>query len=68
MPGAPVSRPWGALTARRWLGQIPDWTGYELPLPAGNKFITHNLLFDFMAPTAYTGAVLDVKRCANIEP
>ena len=45
---------------RVWLGQIPDWTGYELTLPAGNKLITHNLLFDTMAPTAYTGAVLDV--------
>ena len=58
---ASVSVPLGDLNTRLWLGQIPDWTGYELTLPAGNKFITHNLLFDFMAPTAYTGAVLDVK-------
>ena len=42
------------------MGQIPDWTGYEITLPAGNKLITHNLLFDTMAPTAYTGAVLDI--------
>ncbi len=57
---ASVSVPLTDLTTRLWLGQIPDWTGYELTLPAGNKLITHNLLFDFMAPTAYTGAVLDV--------
>lgn len=57
---ASVSIPLGDLQTRLWLGQIPDWTGYELTLPAGNKFITHNLLFDFMAPTAYTGAVMDV--------
>jgi hypothetical protein len=58
---ASVSIPLGDLQTRLWLGQIPDWTGYEITLPAGNKFITHNMLFDFMAPTAYTGAVLDMK-------
>jgi hypothetical protein len=58
---ASVSIPLSDLQTRLWLGQIPDWTGYELTLPAGNKLITHNLLFDFMAPTAYTGAVMDVK-------
>lgn len=58
---ASVSIPLGDLQTRLWLGQIPDWTGYEITLPAGNKLITHNLLFDFMAPTAYTGAVMDVK-------
>ena len=59
---ASVSIPLSDLQTRLWLGQIPDWTGYELTLPAGNKLITHNLLFDTMAPTAYTGAVLDVTR------
>lgn len=58
---ASVSIPLTDLATRLWVGQIPDWTGYELTLPAGNKLITHNLLFDFMAPTAYTGAVLDMK-------
>ena len=58
---ASVSIPLGDLQTRLWMGQIPDWTGYELTLPAGNKLITHNLLFDFMAPTNYTGAVMDVK-------
>lgn len=57
---ASVSIPLTDLQTRLWVGQIPDWTGYEITLPAGNKLITHNLLFDFMAPTAYTGAVLDV--------
>lgn len=58
---ASVSIPLTDLQTRLWLGQIPDWTGYEITLPAGNKLITHNLLFDTMAPTAYTGAVLDMK-------
>ena len=59
---ATVSIPLSDLQTRLWLGQLPDWTGYELTLPAGNKLITHNLLFDLMAPTAYTGAGMDVKR------
>ncbi|MFM7506446.1 MAG: DUF3138 family protein, partial [Rubrivivax sp.] len=59
---ASVSIPLSDLKTRLWLGQIPDWTGYEITLPAGNKLITHNLLFDFTAPTSYTGAVLDVTR------
>lgn len=58
---ASVSIPLTDLSTRLWVGQIPDWTGYEITLPAGNKLITHNLLFDTMAPTAYTGAVLDMK-------
>jgi hypothetical protein len=57
---ASVSIPLTDLQTRLWAGQIPDWTGYELTLPAGNKLITHNLLFDTMAPSAYTGAVLDI--------
>jgi len=57
---ASVSIPLSDLKTRLWLGQIPDWTGYEITLPTGNKLITHNLLFDTTAPTAYTGAVLDV--------
>jgi hypothetical protein len=59
---ASVSIPLTDLNTRLWVGQIPDWTGYEITLPAGNKLITHNLLFDFTAPTAYTGAVLDITR------
>jgi hypothetical protein len=43
-------------------GQMPDWSGYEYLQPALNKLITHNLLFDFTLPTAYTGAVLDITR------
>lgn len=57
---ASVNIPLGDLQTRLWLGQIPDWTGYEMTLPPLNKLITHNLLFDFTAPTAYTGAVLDL--------
>ncbi len=43
-------------------GQIPDWSGYELLPSAENKLITHNLLFDFVAPLAYTGAGLELTR------
>jgi hypothetical protein len=57
---ASVSIPLTDLQTRLWVGQVPDWTGYEYTLPAQNKLITHNLLFDFMAPTAFTGAVLDI--------
>jgi len=57
---ASVNIPLTDLQTRLWIGQIPDWTGYEITLPPGNKLITHNLLFDYTAPTAYTGAVLDL--------
>lgn len=59
---ASVSIPLSDLQTRLWVGQIPDWTGYEYTLPKDNKLITHNLLFDTMAPTTFTGAVLDVTR------
>ncbi|MEJ6004184.1 DUF3138 family protein [Paucibacter sp. AS339] len=57
---ASVNIPLTDLQTRLWVGQIPDWTGYELTLSPVNKLITHNLLFDYTAPTAYTGAVLDL--------
>jgi hypothetical protein len=56
---ASVSIPLTDLQTRLWLGLIPDWTGYEYTLPKDNKLITHNLLFDTMAPLSYTGAALD---------
>jgi Protein of unknown function (DUF3138) len=59
---ATVSVPLGDLQTRLWAGQIPDWTGYEYTMPKDNKLITHNLLFDTMAPTNYTGVALDLKR------
>lgn len=59
---ATVSIPLTDLQTRLWLGQIPDWTGYEYTLPKDNKLITHNLLFDYTAPTSFTGAVLDITR------
>lgn len=59
---ASVNIPLGDLQTRLWLGQIPDWTGYEMTAPPLNKLITHNLLFDYTAPTAYTGAVADITR------
>ena len=36
-------------------GQIPNWSGYEAPLPNQNRLITHNLLFDFTQPRALIG-------------
>lgn len=59
---ASVSIPLTDLQTRFIAGQIPDWSGYEY-LPATlNKLITHNLLFDFTLPTAYTGAGLELTR------
>ena len=59
---ASVSVPLGDLQTRLIAGQIPDWSGYEYLAPTQNKLITHNLLFDFTLPTAYTGAGVEVTR------
>ena len=59
---ASVSVPLGDLQTRLIAGQIPDWSGYEYLPPTQNKLITHNLLFDFTLPTAYTGAGVEVTR------
>jgi hypothetical protein len=57
---ASVSIPLGSLQRRLIVGQIPDWSGYEYLQPTLNKLITHNLLFDFTLPTAYTGVGLEI--------
>ena len=57
---ASVSIPLGDLQTRLLAGQIPDWSGYEYLPPTQNKLITHNLLFDFTLPTAYTGAGMEI--------
>jgi Protein of unknown function (DUF3138) len=59
---ASVSIPLTDLQTRFIAGQIPDWSGYEYLQPTLNKLITHNLLFDFTLPTAYTGAGLELTR------
>jgi hypothetical protein len=59
---ASVSVPLTDLQTRLIAGQIPDWSGYEYLPPTQNKLITHNLLFDFTLPTAYTGAGIEVTR------
>jgi hypothetical protein len=56
---ASVSIPLGNLQTRLIAGQIPDWSGYEYQQPTLNPFITHNLLYDFTLPTAYTGVGID---------
>jgi Protein of unknown function (DUF3138) len=57
---ASVSIPLGSLQRRLIAGQVPDWSGYEYLQPTLNKLITHNLLFDFTLPTAYTGVGMEV--------
>ncbi len=59
---ASVSMPLTDLQTRLIAGQIPDWSGYEYLQPTLNKLITHNLLFDFTLPTAYTGVGFDITR------
>jgi hypothetical protein len=59
---ASVSIPITDLQTRFIAGQIPDWSGYEYLQPTLNKLITHNLLFDFTLPTAYTGAGVEITR------
>ena len=59
---ASVSIPLGDLQTRIIAGQLPDWSGYEYLQPTLNKLITHNLLFDFTLPTAYTGAGMEITR------
>lgn len=59
---ASVSIPIGDPATRLIAGQVPDWSGYEYLQPTLNKLITHNLLFDFTLPTAYTGAGLELTR------
>ena len=57
---ASVSVPLGDLQTRFIAGQIPDWSGYEYLPATQNKLITHNLLFDFTLPAAYTGAGMEI--------
>ncbi|EHR71487.1 Protein of unknown function (DUF3138) [Burkholderiales bacterium JOSHI_001] len=59
---ASVSVPITDLQTRFIAGQLPDWSGYEYLQPTLNKLITHNLLFDFTLPTAYTGAGMEITR------
>jgi hypothetical protein len=59
---ASVSVPLGNLQTRLIAGQIPDWSGYEYLPATQNKLITHNLLFDFTLPSAYTGAGMEITR------
>jgi hypothetical protein len=58
---ATVSVPLDGQT-RLLAGQMPDWSGYEYQQPTLNPFTSHNLLFDFTLPTAYTGAGLEMKE------
>jgi len=57
---ASVSVPLGSLQTRLIAGQVPDWSGYEYLPSTQNKLITHNLLFDFTLPTAYTGVGFEI--------
>jgi hypothetical protein len=57
---ASVSIPITDLNTRFWAGQVPDWSGYEYYLPNQTKLITHNMMFDYLAPTYYTAFGTDV--------
>jgi hypothetical protein len=59
---ASVSVPLDSPDTRLLAGQLPDWTGYEAIASNQNALITHNLLFDFSAPTFYTGVGLEFIR------
>ncbi|OYT99622.1 MAG: hypothetical protein CFE40_07325 [Burkholderiales bacterium PBB1] len=59
---ASVSIPLAGDNTRLIAGQIPDWSGYELLPSKDNKLVTHNLLFDLIAPLAYTGVGLELTR------
>ncbi len=56
---ASVSMPLWDIQNRVWAGQIPDWSGYEYYLANQTKFVTHGMMFDFLAPTFYTGIGTD---------
>ena len=57
---ASVSIPFDGLSKRFWAGQIPDWSGYEYFLANQTKFVTHGMMFDFLAPTFYTAVGTDM--------
>ncbi len=59
---ASVWIPLGNLQRKLFLGQVPDWSGYEYQSPVQNLLVTHNLLFDFTLPYFYTGAGLELVR------
>lgn len=59
---ASVAVPLSGLDTKMIAGHLPDWSGYEYQPATQNKLITHNLLFDFTLPTAYTGVGLDLVR------
>jgi hypothetical protein len=59
---ASVSIPIDGDETRLFAGQIPDWSGYELLPSKDNKLVTHNLMFDLIAPLAYTGVGLELTR------
>ena len=57
---ASVSVPIDGLKTRLIAGQIPDWSGYEYYYAHQTKLITHNMMFDFLAPNFYQGVGLDI--------
>jgi opacity protein-like surface antigen len=59
---ASVWIPLGGLDTKLFAGQLPDWSGYEYYAPNMYKNVTHNLLFDFTLPAAYTGVGIEFIR------
>ena len=56
---ATVSIPLQDDATRLIAGQYADWSGYEYYFGHQNKLVTHNLLFDFAAPSFYQGAGIE---------
>jgi hypothetical protein len=59
---ASVSIPVGDLATRVWAGQVPDWSGYENYFANQTPFVTHGMMFDFLAPAFYTAVGTDITR------
>lgn len=57
---ASISIPLNNRQNRLIAGLVPDWSGYEYADPVQTTLITHNLLFDYTLPVAYTGAGVDM--------
>ena len=57
---ASVSVPIDGLKTRLIAGQLPDWSGYEFYFANQTKLVTHNMMFDFLAPNFYQGVGFDI--------
>lgn len=45
---------------KMFAGLVPDWSGYEYGDAILNKFVTHNLAYDYLFPSYYLGAGFEI--------